>query len=161
MNSVNALRTDPIVHDFITWRQHVKTTINKARARAATLYPLLNRRSQMNVRNKLLLIKSVIRPAMTYASTAWGYAAETYLRQLQATENKLLRMAIDAPWVVRNRQIYRDLEWEPLRDLLKRKAATTFEKAENHPFEELRNAVDYSPEDFGPRKKRPRHQMAQ
>ncbi|ERL95274.1 hypothetical protein D910_12540 [Dendroctonus ponderosae] len=49
-------------------------------------------------------------------------------------------MAIDAPWFVRNRQIYRDLEWEPLRDLLKGKAATTFEKAENHPFEELRNA---------------------
>ncbi|ERL88041.1 hypothetical protein D910_05430 [Dendroctonus ponderosae] len=69
--------------------------------------------------------------------------------------------SVDAPWFVRNRQIYRDLEWEPLRDLLKRKAATTFEKAKNHPFEELRNAVDYSPEDFGPRKKRPRHQMAQ
>ncbi|ERL84644.1 hypothetical protein D910_02072, partial [Dendroctonus ponderosae] len=68
-------------------------------------------------------------------------------------------MAIYAPWFVRNRQIYRDLESEPLRDLLKRKAATIL--AENHPFEELRNAVAYSPEDYGPKKKRPRHQMAQ
>ncbi|ENN83103.1 hypothetical protein YQE_00536, partial [Dendroctonus ponderosae] len=83
------------------------------------------------------------------------------LRQLQATENKVLRMAIDAPWFVRNSKIYRDLEWEPLRDFLQRKAASTFEKAENHPFVELRNAVDYAPEDAGPRKKRPRHQMAQ
>ncbi|ENN83557.1 hypothetical protein YQE_00088, partial [Dendroctonus ponderosae] len=69
-------------------------------------------------------------------------------------------MAIDAPWFVRNSQIYRGLEWEPLRDFLPRKAASTFEKAENHPFVELRNAVDYSPEDAGPSKKRPRHQMA-
>ncbi|ENN83121.1 hypothetical protein YQE_00518, partial [Dendroctonus ponderosae] len=74
---------------------------------------------------------------------------------------KLLRMAIYAPWFVRNSQIYRDLEWEPLRDFLQRKAASTFEKAENHPLAELRNAVDYSPEDAGLRKKRSRHQMAQ
>ncbi|ENN74747.1 hypothetical protein YQE_08685, partial [Dendroctonus ponderosae] len=162
LGGANNIRYLGVVLDTrLTWRQHMTTAINKAKASTAMLHPLLNRRSQMSVRNKLLLIKSVIRPAMTYPSTVWGYAAKTYLRQLQATENKLLRMAIDAPWFVRNTQIYRDLKWEPLRDFLQRKAASTFEKAENHPFVELRNAVDYSPEDAGPRKKRPRHQMAQ
>ncbi|ERL93783.1 hypothetical protein D910_11069 [Dendroctonus ponderosae] len=90
---------------------------------------------------------------MTYASTVWGYAAETYLRQLQATEKNFCGWPYMLPGL--------DLEWEPLRDFLQRKAASTFEKAENHPLAELRNAVDYSPEDAGLRKKRSRHQMAQ
>ncbi|ERL91134.1 hypothetical protein D910_08474 [Dendroctonus ponderosae] len=68
-------------------------------------------------------------------------------------------MAIDAPWFVRNSQIYRDLEWEPLREFLTRKAAEDFEEAGRHSNEELRNLVNYTPEDLV--KKRPRHQPAQ
>ncbi|ENN72017.1 hypothetical protein YQE_11308, partial [Dendroctonus ponderosae] len=70
-------------------------------------------------------------------------------------------MRPNAPWFVRNSQIYRDLEWEPLREFLTRKAAEDFEKAGRHSNEELRNLVNYTPEDLGPRKKRPRHQLAQ
>ncbi|ENN81189.1 hypothetical protein YQE_02402, partial [Dendroctonus ponderosae] len=107
------------------------------------------------------MVNTIIRPTLAYASTSWGYAAECHLNRLQATENKLLRMPIDAPWFVRNFQIYRDLEWEPLREFLKRKAAEDFEKAGRHSNEELRNLVNYTPEDLGLRKKRPRHQLAQ
>ncbi|ERL87986.1 hypothetical protein D910_05374 [Dendroctonus ponderosae] len=110
----------------------------------------------MSIRNKLLLIKTIIRPTLAYAYTAWGYAVECHLNRLQATENKLLRMAIDAPWFVRNSQIYRNLEWEPLREFLARKAKADSEKAGRHSNEELRN----TPEDLGPRKKGPRHQLA-
>uniref|UniRef100_A0AAR5PXZ3 Peptidase aspartic putative domain-containing protein n=1 Tax=Dendroctonus ponderosae TaxID=77166 RepID=A0AAR5PXZ3_DENPD len=44
---------------------------------------------------------------------------------------------------------------------LQRKAASTFEKAERHPYDELRRAVDYAPVDDALRKKRPRHQKDQ
>ncbi|ENN80014.1 hypothetical protein D910_03611 [Dendroctonus ponderosae] len=114
----------------------------------------------MSFRNKLLLIKTIIRQTLAYASTLWGYAAECHLNRLQATENKLLRMAIDAAWFVRNSQIYRGLEWEPLREFLTRKAAEDCEKGRRHSNEKLRNLVNYTPEDLAPRKKRPRHQLA-
>ncbi|ENN73779.1 hypothetical protein D910_06446 [Dendroctonus ponderosae] len=70
-------------------------------------------------------------------------------------------MTVDAPWFVRNSQIYRDLKWEPLRDFIARKAGADLQKAESHCNEDLRNAVSYEPMDMGPRKKRPRHQLTQ
>ncbi|ERL93671.1 hypothetical protein D910_10959 [Dendroctonus ponderosae] len=60
----------------LTWKKHIKTAIEKVKATTAKLYPLLNRRSQISIRNKLLLIKTIIRPTLAYASTASGYAAE-------------------------------------------------------------------------------------
>ncbi|ENN73059.1 hypothetical protein YQE_10329, partial [Dendroctonus ponderosae] len=116
------------------------TAISKARAAASQLYPLLRRRGQKSVRNKLLLIKIIIRPAMSYASTIW--------------------MAIDALLFVRNSAIHRDWEWEPLQDFLQRKAASTYKTAENYPFPEVRRAVDYAPSNEGPRKKSPMQHMA-
>ncbi|ERL84472.1 hypothetical protein D910_01903 [Dendroctonus ponderosae] len=90
-----------ILDKQLTWRKQVQTSINKAKAVTSKLYPLLNRQSHMSIRNKLLLIKTIIRPALTYGSTSWGYASECHLKRLQATENKIRRMAVDAPWFVR------------------------------------------------------------
>ncbi|ENN80309.1 hypothetical protein YQE_03302, partial [Dendroctonus ponderosae] len=125
----------------LIWKKHIKTTIAKDKATTAKLYPLLNRRSQMSIRNKLLLTMTIIRPTLAYASTAWGYAAGCHLNRLQATENNLLRMAIDAPRFVRNSQIYRHLEWVPLREFPARKAKADFEKAGKRSNEELRNLL--------------------
>ncbi|ERL84844.1 hypothetical protein D910_02268, partial [Dendroctonus ponderosae] len=99
----------------------------------AQLYSLLNKKSQLSLKNRLTLIKAIIRPAVLYASTAWGHAADTSIHRIQAMENKLLRMALDAPWFIRNAQIYRDLEWKPFRQALKEKAEATYRRTEEHP----------------------------
>ncbi|ERL91910.1 hypothetical protein D910_09233 [Dendroctonus ponderosae] len=121
----------------------------------------MNKKSQLSLKNKLTLIKAIIRLAVLYASTAWGHAADTSIHRIQAMENKLLRMALDAPWFVRNAQIYRDLEWKPFRQALKEKAEATYRRAEEHPYEELRKFVNYDVEATSARIKRPRHQLAQ
>ena len=71
------------------------------------LGPLLNRKSDLSVRNGVLLYKQLMRPMMDYACPAWRSAAGTHVRRLQVLQSKCL--ATGAPWYVSNRQIHEDL----------------------------------------------------
>jgi len=70
------------------------------------LGPLLNRRSDLTVRNGFLLYKLLIRPQMDYACPAWRSAARSHVRRLQVLQSKCLRLANGAPWYLSNRQIH-------------------------------------------------------
>jgi len=70
---------------------------------------LLNRKSDLSVRNGVLLYKQFIRPMMDYACPALRSAARSHVRRLQVLQSKCLRLATGAPWYVRNRQIHDDL----------------------------------------------------
>jgi hypothetical protein len=67
------------------------------------LGPLLNRKSNLYVRNGVLLYK-LIRPMTDYTCPAWRSAARS-----QVLQSKCLRLASGAPWYVSNRQIHEDL----------------------------------------------------
>jgi len=73
------------------------------------LGPLLNRKSDLSVRNGVLLYKQLIRPMMDYACPAWRSDARTRVRRLHVLQSKCLRLATGAPWYVSNRQIHEDL----------------------------------------------------
>ena len=73
------------------------------------LCPLLNRRSDLSVRNGVLLYKQLIRPMMDYACPVWRSAARCHVRKLQVLQSKCLRLATGASWYVSNRQIHEDL----------------------------------------------------
>ena len=74
-----------------------------------TMGPLLNRKSDLSVRNGVLLYKQLVRPMMDYACRAWRSAVRTHVRRLQSLQSKCLRLASGAPWYVGNRQIHEDL----------------------------------------------------
>ena len=74
-----------------------------------TLDPLLNRKSDLSIRNGDLLYKKFIGPMMDYVCPAWRSTACTHVRRLQVLQSKCLRLATDAPWYVSNRQIHKDL----------------------------------------------------
>ncbi|KAJ8912200.1 hypothetical protein NQ315_003804 [Exocentrus adspersus] len=88
----------------------------------------------------------------------WGHACETSLKKLQAVENVALRTAVGAPWFVRNRDLQRDLEWTPLREVIRTKATKAFEKATVHTNPLVREAVDYEAEERTTHK-RPKTQL--
>jgi len=73
------------------------------------LGPFLNRKSDLSVRNGVLLYKQLVCPMMDYACTAWRYAARSHVRRLQVLQSKCLRLATGPPWYVSNRQIHEDL----------------------------------------------------
>ena len=67
------------------------------------LDPLLNRKSDLSVRNGVLLYKKLICPMMDYACPTWRSAACTHVWRLQVLQSKCLHLATGAPWYVTGR----------------------------------------------------------
>ena len=63
------------------------------------LGPLLNRKSDLPVRNGVLLYKHLNRPVMDYACSAWRYAGRNHVWRLQVLQFKCLRLATGGPIV--------------------------------------------------------------
>jgi len=61
------------------------------------LGPLLNKRSDLSIRDGVLPYKQLIRPMMDYACPAWRFAARTHVRGLQVLQSKCLRLAMGTP----------------------------------------------------------------
>jgi hypothetical protein len=92
----------------LTWSPHIVRVRKKPAQWMGMLGPLLNRKSDLSVRNGVLLYKQLIRPMMDYACPAWRSAARSHVRRLQVLQFKCLRLVTGAPWYVRNRQIHED-----------------------------------------------------
>jgi len=75
----------------LTWKCQIEKAWAKAKLARAQLYPVIGRDAKTSVKTKLTLIRTIIQPHLTYASAAWGYAAKTHLKRLQAVENIALR----------------------------------------------------------------------
>jgi hypothetical protein len=74
----------------IAWRLHIKTIETKAFRAFIRTYSLF-KSEHLSANIKLTLYKALIRSIMTYASTTWQFAANTYLLKLQHLQNKVLR----------------------------------------------------------------------
>jgi len=61
----------------LTWSPHVYQVKRKIAQRMSMLGPLLNRRSDLSIRNGVLLYKQLIRPTLDCSSPAWRSAALT------------------------------------------------------------------------------------
>jgi len=57
---------------YLTFNNHVQSTILKARSTKGILYPILNSKSPVPLKTKLQIYLFYIRPLLTYASEAWG-----------------------------------------------------------------------------------------
>ena len=67
---------------------------------------LLKSKSDLSIRNGVLLYKQLICPRMNYACPAWRSSARSHVRRLQLLQSKCLRLATGAPWYVSIRQIH-------------------------------------------------------
>jgi hypothetical protein len=110
----------PVYRDKImTWRLHIEMIEAKAFRTFLRLYSLF-KSERMSANIKLTLHKALIRSVMTYACSAWEFAAETHLLKLQRLQNKVLRtigklprrtpvrdlhMAFQIPYVYKNMQV--------------------------------------------------------
>lgn len=115
----------------LTWAPHINGAVKKAKAARAQLMPLLNQKSKLRLKNKLLLYKSVIRPAMLYGGEVWGAAAKTHLKKLQVIQNTTLRLITEAPYFVRNKIIHSDLKVDKVKHYIRDRAFKLYERSAN------------------------------
>lgn len=82
----------------LTFRQHIDSVRAKAIRCGRALYPMLNKRSRLNLNNKILLYTMCIRPILTYGCQAWfEKAAKTHTKKLQIIQNKNLKIIHNLP----------------------------------------------------------------
>ncbi|KAL1447787.1 hypothetical protein WDU94_010908 [Cyamophila willieti] len=99
----------------LTWGDHIKKKIIQAHLRLQLLFPILNKKSRMNMKTSLLIYKTILKPVITYAAPVWIPASQCHLKKLQIFQNKVLRIITKAPWFVRNENIQKDLKVESIK----------------------------------------------
>lgn len=81
-----------ILDKNLTFKDHILHTSDKAIKCGRALFPLMNRKSHLSIKNKLLIYKMCIRPIMTYGCQVWSTrCAKTYYKKLQVIQNKNLK----------------------------------------------------------------------
>ncbi|GLV34034.1 hypothetical protein CBL_05054 [Carabus blaptoides fortunei] len=123
----------------LTWREHVEHCTNKAHSTAGRLYPLLGRKSELSLRNKLRLYKSTIRPQMLYSAPVWGIAAPTHMKRLEVKQNKTMSLITNAPWYVKNATIRKDAKMPTLSEVIRNIATRLYEKMATHSSPQIRD----------------------
>jgi hypothetical protein len=93
----------------LTSSRHIVQVRKKTAQRIGMLCPLQNKKSDLSVRNGVLLNEQLIRPMMDYASPAWKSAARSHVWRLHVLQFKCLHLATGVPWYVSKRQIHEDL----------------------------------------------------
>ena len=93
----------------LIWSPHIDQVRNRTTQRMGMLGPLLNRKSDLSIRNRVLQYKQLIQPLMDYVCPMWRSAACSHVWRLQVSQFKCFRLATGAPWYVSNRQIHKDL----------------------------------------------------
>lgn len=130
----------------LKFSSHIAYTHRKANLALHKLFPLLCRKSRLDLKNKLLIYKQIIEPIILYAAPIWANAASSQIHKLQTTQNKTIRMAVDAYMYTKNDCIYRDLKLVKISDKIEASKTVLLNKMISHSNPLVRKAVDYPPE---------------
>lgn len=80
----------------VCWKSHIDTVASKINGLIKTLYPLICKRSKVNLPTKLLIFKQIFRPVLTYGCPAFCSASNTQMVRLQRLQNRVLRIITDS-----------------------------------------------------------------
>jgi hypothetical protein len=100
----------------LTWHHHIFTKQKQLRLTLTKMYWLLAHRSQLSLRNKLHLYKTILKPISTYGIQLWGTASTSNIEILERFQSKTLCIIVDAPWYVSNALIRRDLKLTSIKE---------------------------------------------
>ncbi|KFM67824.1 putative RNA-directed DNA polymerase from transposon BS, partial [Stegodyphus mimosarum] len=129
----------------LNFKEHISYILNKANAAFYSIYPIIGKKSKLNIKIKKMLYISLIRPIMFYACPAWSIANKTERKKLDVLQNKILRSIVNAPWFVRNSQIHNDMKILPMQSQILCTAHKFFENMKNSEYIALQEIVNYDP----------------
>lgn len=126
----------------IHWKEHVKKKIIELNIKFRKMNWLIGRRSTLDLHNKLLVYKQVIKPIWTYGIQLWGCTKKTNVKMMQTFQNKALRSMANAPWFVRNDDLHRDLRISTVTEEIQRYAIMHRNRLTRHENPEMLGLLD-------------------
>jgi len=117
----------------LTWKPHIQNKRKQLGLLLKRMYWIIGRKSKLSLTNKLLIYKTILKPTWTYGIPLWGTAAQSHIDILQRLQNKILRMATNAPWYIPNHVLHSDLQMPTIREEISRLNSNYKAKIEVHP----------------------------
>ena len=81
----------------LTFRKHIEEKVISGSKLIKILYSFINKNSKLNLKNKLLLYKTVIRPTILYSSKIWANCSNVHINKKQVFQNKVLKRVLNLP----------------------------------------------------------------
>lgn len=128
----------------LTWKDHITTKVKLMSFKFRKMGWLLFKRSKLSIKNKLLLYKTIIKPAWKYGIELWGTASSTNIKRLERSENKIIRHIIYAPFYVRNSTFRRDFKIPSVVEEIKNSSSKHSSKLNDHENHLAINLLDNS-----------------
>lgn len=122
----------------LNFAKHIDETCKKSLKTVKALWPLLNKRSSLNLKNKNLLFKCVIRPSLIYACPIWYKAAKTHLKKLQIIQNKCLKIINKKHWRYSTQLLHIESKYELIVNFIKRINEKYQDAIANSPYQLIR-----------------------
>lgn len=117
----------------LTWSYHIGSKLTQLKLKSNQLHWLIGQRSALDLKYKILLYKTVIKPIWTYGIQLWGTACASNVSKLQRRQSKILRIITGAPWYIRNANIHEDLNMPTVEEEVKTYCRCYVSKLYDHP----------------------------
>lgn len=134
-----------ILDNKLTFKKHLENNEQKAKKLTGHLYPLINCNSNLNVENKIRIIKAIYIPALTYGCESWSITKEHLTKTVSGKINKMLRMALNAPWYITNKQIQEETKTEDMTTIIRKKSVNLLEKIDTHEDTPISRLIENRP----------------
>lgn len=124
----------------LNFGEHIKYLNHKAIGNLITLYPIFKNKF-LNVHSKLILYKSLVRSAFSYACPVWSMTCQTNLNKLQTTQNKFLRIIGNFRKFTPISEMHESLNVELVTEHITKLTKNYFEKIVRHPNSLVRDII--------------------
>lgn len=133
-----------ILDKKLTFKKHIETVCNKAIKCGCALYPILSRRSTLNLKNKILLYKMCIRPIITYGCQVWfNRSAKTHTKKLQIIQNKNLKIIHNLSPRFSTNLLHRKFDHKMFNTTARELTLSFNERCRRSTYETIRNLQNY------------------
>lgn len=127
-----------ILDKKMIFNEHVSYTINKINITTKILYPFINRKSQLSIENKILILKVVFHAILYYAVPVWHDASECHIKRLQIAQNKLLKMMYDLPYHFSTNRLHSLHNIPKVRDKINNITSTFYDRCSHSQFDHIK-----------------------
>lgn len=104
-----------IMDHKLNYGTHIDNACTKGQKVTGLLNSPLNKNSKLNIKNKTILYRSLVRPVALYAIPEWSYAN---LIKILRFESKILRRLVDVPPRISNKKIRQILQISNINDTI-------------------------------------------
>ncbi|KAJ8881790.1 hypothetical protein PR048_018276 [Dryococelus australis] len=89
-------------------------------------------KTNKNLRTKVTIYQTTIQSAMLHGCEVWGHVAHTYIKAIQTTQNKILRVAMGATRLTPTDELHDRAKTKTITTIIKDRNVTFYQQTSDH-----------------------------